>query len=152
MKNLILDKAKAGELLTERELMELGFKCESGILSSYKKDGIEFTFCGGELSSIYIDDEDIEIMQEYLINSKDVSSLEQADMNSDSKLSIIDLSLLIKQQKECPYDKNNATNITSWSAVPMVSKELLQKQGVTTGGEGCQWPIGMAISKDGQLV
>ncbi len=60
MKNLILDKAKAGELLTERELMELGFKCESGILSSYKKDCIEFTFCGGELSSIYIDDEDIE--------------------------------------------------------------------------------------------
>ena len=34
----------------------------------------------------------------------------------------------------------------------MVSKELLQKQGVTTGGEGCQWPIGMAISKDGKLV
>ena len=102
--------------------------------------------------SSVIDDEDIEIMQEYLINSKDVTSLEQADMNSDSKLSIIDLSLLIKQQKDCPYDKNNVTNITSWSAVPMVSKELLQKQGVTTGGEGCQWPIGMAISKDGNLL
>ena len=109
-------------------------------------------FLGDINQSSVIDDEDIEIMQEYLINSKDVSSLEQADMNSDSKLSIIDLSLLIKQQKECPYDKNNATNITSWSAVPMVSKELLQKQGVTTGGEGCQWPIGMAISKDGKLV
>lgn len=109
-------------------------------------------FLGDINQSTVIDDEDIEIMQEYLINSKDVTSLEQADMNSDSKLSIIDLSLLIKQQKECPYDKNNVTNITSWSAVPMVSKELLQKQGVTTGGEGCQWPIGMAISKDGNLL
>lgn len=109
-------------------------------------------FLGDINQSSVIDDEDIEIMQEYLINLKDVSSLEQADMNSDSKLSIIDLSLLIKQQKECPYDKNNVTNITSWSAVPMISKELLQKQGVTTGGEGCQWPIGMAISKDGNLL
>ena len=109
-------------------------------------------FLGDINQSSVIDDEDIEIMQEYLIKSKNVTSLEQADMNSDSKLSIIDLSLLIKQQKECPYDKNNVTNITSWSAVPMVSKELLQKQGVTTGGEGCQWPIGMAISKDGNLL
>ena len=109
-------------------------------------------FLGDINQSSIIDDEDIGIMQEYLINLKDVSSLEQADMNSDSKLSIIDLSLLIKQQKKCPYDKNNVTNITSWSAVPMVSKELLQKQGVTTGGEGCQWPIGMAISKDGKLL
>ena len=109
-------------------------------------------FLGDINQSSVIDDEDIEIMQEYLIKTKNVTSLEQADMNSDSKLSIIDLSLLIKQQKECPYDKNNVTNITSWSAVPMVSKELLQKQGVTTGGEGCQWPIGMAISKDGNLL
>ena len=109
-------------------------------------------FLGDINQSSVIDDEDIQIMQEYLIKSKDVTSLEQADMNSDSKLSIIDLSLLIQQQKECPYDKNNVTNITSWSAVPMVSKELLQKQGVTTGGEGCQWPIGMAISKDGNLL
>lgn len=109
-------------------------------------------FVGDINQSSVIDDEDIEIMQEYLIKTKNVTSLEQADMNCDSKLSIIDLSLLIKQQKECPYDKNNVTNITSWSAVPMVSKELLQKQGVTTGGEGCQWPIGMAISKDGKLL
>ena len=109
-------------------------------------------FVGDINQSSVIDDEDIEIMQEYLIKTKNVTSLEQADMNSDSKLSIIDLSLLIQQQKECPYDKNNVTNITSWSAVPMVSKELLQKQGVTTGGEGCQWPIGMAISKDGKLL
>ena len=109
-------------------------------------------FVGDINQSSVIDDEDIEIMQEYLIKTKNVTSLEQADMNSDSKLSIIDLSLLIQQQKECPYDKNNVTNITSWSAVPMVSKELLQKQGVTTGGEGCQWPIGMAISKDGNLL
>ncbi len=109
-------------------------------------------FVGDINQSSVIDDEDIEMMQEYLIKLKNVTSLEQADMNSDSKLSIIDLSLLIEQQKECPYDKNNVTNITSWSAVPMVSKELLQKQGVTTGGEGCQWPIGMAISKDGNLL
>lgn len=109
-------------------------------------------FVGDINQSSVIDDEDIQIMQEYLIKSKSITSLEQADMNSDNKLSIMDLSLLIKQQKECPYDKNNVTNITSWSAVPMVSKELLKKQGVTTGGEGCQWPIGMAISKDGKKL
>lgn len=124
-----------------------------GILISY---GTVFAktdiFVGDINQSSVIDDEDIEIMQEYLIKLKDITSLEQADMNGDNKLSIIDLSLLIKQEKECPYDKNNVTNITSWSAVPMVSKELLQKQGVTTGGEGCQWPIGMAISKDGKLL
>ena len=124
-----------------------------GILISY---GTVFTktdiFVGDINQSSVIDDEDIEIMQEYLIKLKDITSLEQADMNGDNKLSIIDLSLLIKKQKECPYDKNNVTNITSWSTVPMVSKELLQKQGVTTGGEGCQWPIGMAISKDGKLL
>ena len=124
-----------------------------GILISY---GTVFAkteiFVGDINQSSVIDDEDIEIMQEYLIKQKDITSLEQADMNGDSKLSIIDLSLLIKQQKECPYDKNNVTNITSWSAMPMVSKELLQKQGVTTGGEGCQWPIGMDISKDANLL
>lgn len=109
-------------------------------------------FVGDINQSSVIDDEDIQIMQEYLIKAKKITSLEQADMSSDNKLSIMDLSLLIKQQKECPYDKNNVTNITSWSAVPMVSKELLQKQGVTTGGEGCQWPIGMAISKDGKTL
>ena len=109
-------------------------------------------FVGDINQSSVIDDEDIKIMQEYLIKLKNVTSQEQADMNNDGKLSIIDLSLLIKQQKECPYDKNNVTNISSWSSVPMVSKELLQKTGVTTGGEGCQWPIGMAISKDGKLL
>ena len=70
-------------------------------------------FVGDINQSSVIDDEDIEMMQEYLIKLKNVTSLEQADMNSDSKLSIIDLSLLIEQQKECPYDKNNVTNITS---------------------------------------
>ena len=109
-------------------------------------------FVGDINQSSVIDDEDIKIMQEYLIKLKNVTSQEQADMNNDGKLSIIDLSLLIKQKKECPYDKNNVTNISSWSSVPMVSKELLQKTGVTTGGEGCQWPIGMAISKDGKLL
>lgn len=109
-------------------------------------------FVGDINQSSVIDDEDIEIMQEYLIKSKDVTSLKQADMNNDSKLSIIDLSLLIKQQKECPYDKYNVTGISTWTSIPMVSDSLLQKEGVTTGGEGCQWPIGMAISKDGKLL
>ena len=108
-------------------------------------------FVGDINKSSVIDDEDIEIMQEYLIKTKDVISLEQADMNNDSKLSLIDLSLLIKQQKECPYDKYNVTGISAWTSIPMVSDSLLQKEGVTTGGEGCQWPIGMAISKDGKL-
>ncbi len=109
-------------------------------------------FVGDINKSSVIDDEDIEIMQEYLIKTKDVISLEQADMNNDSKLSLIDLSLLIKQQKECPYDKYNVTGISAWTSIPMVSDSLLQKEGVTTGGEGCQWPIGMAISKDGKLL
>ena len=117
--------------------------------SVYTASGV---FVGDINQSSVIDDEDIKIMQEYLIKLKNVTSQEQADMNNDGKLSIIDLSLLIKQQKECPYDKNNVTNISSWASVPMVSKELLQKTGVTTGGEGCQWPIGMAISKDGKLL
>ena len=109
-------------------------------------------FVGDINQSSVIDDEDIEIMQEYLVKIKNITSLAQADMNKDNKLSIVDLSLLIKQQKDCPYDKYNVTNISSWTSIPMVSKTLLQKEGVTTGGEGCQWPIGMAISKDSKLL
>ena len=71
-----------------------------GILISY---GTVFTktdiFVGDINQSSVIDDEDIEIMQEYLIKLKDITSLEQADMNGDNKLSIIDLSLLIKKKK-----------------------------------------------------
>lgn len=33
------------------------------------------------------------------------------------------------------------------SEIAFASEELLQKEGVTTGGEGCQWQIGMDISK-----
>ena len=109
-------------------------------------------FVGDLNKNSIIDDEDIEILEEYLISLKNVTSIEQIDMNKDNKLSIADLSLLILQQQDCPYDKYNVTNITSWTSIPMVSKELLQKDGVTTGGEGCQWPIGMAISKDGKLM
>ena len=109
-------------------------------------------FLGDINKSSVIDDEDIKLLEEHLINLKSLEQESQADMNEDSKITIIDLSLLIKQQKECPYDKYNVTNISKWETIPMVSKELLEKDEITTGGEGCQWPIGMAINKNGNLL
>ncbi len=109
-------------------------------------------FLGDINKSQVIDDNDIEMLEENLIGLRTLETEKQADMNEDSKISLIDLSLLIKQQKECPYDKYNVTGISYWTPVPMVSEELLQKEEVTTGGEGCQWPIGMDISKDGNLL
>ena len=109
-------------------------------------------FVGDINQNSVIDDEDLTILQKRLIKLTEISDSQFADINKDGKLSLIDLSLLINQQKECPYDKYNITGISAWTSVPLVSSELLQKDGVTTGGEGCQWPIGMDISKDGQLL
>ncbi len=100
----------------------------------------------------FIDDEDIILLEKNLILLEELTESSQADMNKDNEVTIIDLSLLINQQKECPYDKYNITNISKWESIPMVSQELLEKDEVTTGGEGCQWPIGMAMSKDGKLL
>jgi len=113
---------------------------------------VEGIFLGDINNNSIIDDNDIEQLEENLISLKSLEAIEKADMNEDNTISMIDLSLLIKQQKECPYDKYNVTGISEWKAVPIVSEELLEKEEVTTGGEGCQWPIGMAISKDGNLL
>ena len=109
-------------------------------------------FIGDINQNSIIDDDDLGNLQKYLINSIEITDLRIADINKDGKLSLIDLSLLINQQIECPYDKYNVTGISAWTSVPLVSSELLQKDGVTIGGEGRQWPIGMDISKDGQLL
>jgi photosystem II stability/assembly factor-like uncharacterized protein len=111
-------------------------------------------FLGDISQNSIIDDADIELLEKHLIelNKIDADLEEQADMNEDNDITIIDLSLLITQQKECPYDKYNVTGISEWQSVPIVSSELLAKDEVTTGGEGCQWPIGMDISTDGNLL
>jgi len=49
-------------------------------------------------------------------------------------------------------DANNVNNTSYWKNIPIVSKELLEKDGVTIGGEGGQWPLCMATSSDGKYL
>ncbi len=109
-------------------------------------------FLGDANRNSIIDDNDIELLEGHLIDLSKISSKTIVDMNEDNTLTLIDLSILIAQKLDNPYDTYNITGITSWTPVPIVSKELLETSEVTTGGEGCQWPIGMSISEDGHLM
>ena len=49
-------------------------------------------------------------------------------------------------------DVDNKKGTSYWKNIPIVSKELLQNEEVTIGGEGCQWPLSMATSSDGKYL
>ncbi len=49
-------------------------------------------------------------------------------------------------------DIDNSKKTSYWKNIPIVSKELLENKEVTIGGEGCQWPLCMAISNDGKYL
>lgn len=49
-------------------------------------------------------------------------------------------------------DADNTKGTSYWKNIPMVSKELLETEEVTIGGEGCQWPLSMATSSDGKYL
>lgn len=49
-------------------------------------------------------------------------------------------------------DEDNSKGTSYWKNIPIVSKELLENEEVTIGGEGGQWPLSMAISNDGKYL
>ena len=49
-------------------------------------------------------------------------------------------------------DEDNSKGTSYWKNIPIVSKELLENDEVTIGGEGGQWPLSMAISSDGKYL
>lgn len=49
-------------------------------------------------------------------------------------------------------DADNSKGTSYWKNIPIVSKELLENEEVTIGGEGCQWPLSMATSSDGKYL
>ena len=49
-------------------------------------------------------------------------------------------------------DEDNSKGTSYWKNIPIVSKELLERDEVTIGGEGGQWPLSMAISNDGKYL
>lgn len=49
-------------------------------------------------------------------------------------------------------DEDNLKGTSYWKNIPIVSKELLETEEVTIGGEGCQWPLSMATSSDGKYL
>lgn len=49
-------------------------------------------------------------------------------------------------------DEDNSKGTSYWKNIPIVSKELLETEEVTIGGEGCQWPLSMATSSDGKYL
>jgi hypothetical protein len=55
-----LEKAKKGEQLTGKELEELGFEYKSSLIPEYSKNGVKFSYYGGELCELTIDEEPIE--------------------------------------------------------------------------------------------
>lgn len=56
-----LEKAQKGEQLTGEELEELGFEYNSSsVLPKYTKNGVEFSYYGGDLCELTIDGKSIE--------------------------------------------------------------------------------------------
>ena len=49
-------------------------------------------------------------------------------------------------------DAGNTNGTSYWKNIPIVSKELLKTEEVTIGGEGCQWPLSIAMSSDGKYL
>ena len=49
-------------------------------------------------------------------------------------------------------DAENKKGTSYWKNIPIVSKELLENEEVTIGGEGCQWPLSIATSSDGKYL
>ena len=49
-------------------------------------------------------------------------------------------------------DEDNSKGTSYWKNIPLVSKELLETEEVTTGGEGGQWSLCITTSKDGKYL
>lgn len=119
-----------------------------------------------------IDNDDIELLEEYLIELENLSNMqiENADIYEDNIINLLDLHYLIKQinNKEL-NDENNNDNNNKEDIVPkydfnqispndskvtyepiVMTNQKMQEYG--TSGAGSQWPVSLETSKDGNLM
>ena len=59
---------------------------------------------------------------------------------------------LAKTTEYTKIDADNTKETSYWKNIPIVSKKLLENEEVTIGGEGCQWPLSIAMSSDGKYL